>query len=349
MTYIKEYDEALSRLNAPERSPLPYAPIPYGPVPNKCNYAHWNRVMAETRQGTLPKYSILQRIDLGNQNDLVHPSNEVEYVYTLDPSFTFANGARKSIAIRKVDIYNVIPHDQTVQAHERLFGRFRMEFSKKADDDTWVDPFTEDIWLESDLVYNCSNDKVVSLNCFAQELAKMLYRRICEKESLVGYISGLVYGAYEEDNNRIRITIFPNYETMRFVNITTIGNPTWMIAQSSIYNYYNTDNDDPMIFRCNKDRNQNAFNIYLPLPENILDIRRTSVCSSINPWTKNNLLAPLQYDSDTLTKVFPYNGNPEARFWFINEKGEKIRWRWVRGYIDLELIVDNTDSYAMDH
>ena len=97
--YPKEYDEALSRLEATERSPLPYAPLPYGPVPNHCNYMNWNRIMAETRQGVLPKYSILQRIDLGSQNDLVNVSDAKEYTYTLDPSFTFAKGARKSLAI----------------------------------------------------------------------------------------------------------------------------------------------------------------------------------------------------------------------------------------------------------
>ena len=111
--YVKEYEEAISRLNAPERSPLPYAPIPYGPVPNHCNYMNWNRIMAETRQGVLPKYSILQRIDLSSQNDLVMVSDAKEYTYTLDPSFTFAKGARKSIAVRGVDIYNVIPNGQS--------------------------------------------------------------------------------------------------------------------------------------------------------------------------------------------------------------------------------------------
>ena len=112
--YPKEYEEAISRLNAPERSPLPYAPLPYGPVPNKCNYMNWNRIMAETRQGVLPKYSILQRIDLSSQNDLVMVSDAKEYTYTLDPSFTFAKGARKSIAVRAVDIYNVIPIGQSI-------------------------------------------------------------------------------------------------------------------------------------------------------------------------------------------------------------------------------------------
>ena len=85
------------------------------------------------------------------------------------------------------------------------------------------------------------------------------------------------------------------------------------------------------------------------MPNEILDFRQASICGSINPWTKNNLIAPLTYTSDTLTKVFPWNGCTEARFWFINDKGEKVRWRVVRGYIDLELIIDNSNTYALDN
>ena len=348
MTYTKEYDEALSRLNAPERSPLPYAPIPYGPVPNKCNYANWNRIMAETRQGTLPKYSILQRIDLGNQNDLVHPSDNVEYVYTLDPSFTFATGARKSIAVRKVDIYNVIPHGQTVQAIENFFGKFTITVQKKDDDGTLQPQFSEDINLERTVTYNCSNDKLVSLNNFALEFGKMVYRRICEKESLVGWFSSQFYAGYDEKNNRIRISVFPNDENIHFVRIACNPAPFWIIQQSNVFNYYNTTDSSNRLLFVSKEGNQNVFNIYIPIPDTILDIRRTSISGTINPWTKNNLIAPLQYDSDHLSKVFPYNGNPEIRFWFVDEEGNKIRWKWVRGYIDLELIIDNTDTYAMD-
>ena len=93
----------------------------------------------------------------------------------------------------------------------------------------------------------------------------------------------------------------------------------------------------------------NEIKIELPLPKNMLDVRQSSICGNLNPWTKNNLIAPLTYASDTLTKVFPWNGSTEARFWFINEKGEKVRWRVVRGYIDLELIIDNSDTYALDN
>ena len=190
MTYLKEYDEALSRLNAPERSPIPYVPIPYGPIPNKCNYAHWYRVMAETRQGTLPKYSILQRIDLGTQNDLAHPSNDVEYTFTLDPSFTFAKGTRKSIAVRKVDIYNVIPEGQTKQAQERFGGHFTITFTKP--DGTQL---TRTITLNT-VLFNCSNDKLVSMNEFCAQFGNMIHKVASEVADIDLLFNGATYIEY---------------------------------------------------------------------------------------------------------------------------------------------------------
>ena len=234
MTYTKEYDEALSRLNAPERSPLPYAPIPYGPVPNKCNYAHWNRVMAETRQGTLPKYSILQRIDLGTQNDLAHPSDDVEYTFTLDPSFTFAKGARKSIAVRKVDIYNVIPHGQTVQAHEVFDGAFTLVINTRN-----VGQRTASFAIQ-DVVFTCSNDKIVSMFNFAKAFGDMIIKLLNENTEFNGKFRPYPAVEYDQNANQIDIDIIPNGGTtiVRYSVDSVGGNPAelhWAISASNIY------------------------------------------------------------------------------------------------------------------
>ena len=348
--YPKEYDEALSRLEASERSPLPYAPLPYGPVPNHCNYMNWNRIMAETRQGVLPKYSILQRIDLGSQNDLVNVSDAKEYTYTLDPSFTFAKGARKSIAVRAVDIYNVIPNGQTVSAHEQFKCGFRIRYLNGAA------PGQVEFLL-SDIDYECSNDLPVSMNNFARALNRMIYAECYAKDTKVLQSGFSCY--YNAEDNEILIQLLSSpSRTITFMAIEgyddTVWNeePAWRVSASSIADYYNLNSTgrlDPIDFTYELLADENMIQIHLPLPRNMIDVRRSSVCGNINPWTKNNLIAPLTYTSDTLTKVFPWNGSTEARFWFINDKGEKVRWRVVRGYIDLELIIDNSDTYAIDN
>ena len=341
--YVKEYEEAISRLNAPERSPLPYAPIPYGPVPNHCNYMNWNRIMAETRQGVLPKYSILQRIDLSSQNDLVMVSDAKEYTYTLDPSFTFAKGARKSIAIRAVDIYNVIPNGQTKLSREFMSGKVEIT--------ALVQGATKKGTLSlNNITYEASNDFAVSMNNFAQAFIDMLITNI---DNVMGLdITDTEYTAtYIPAGKKIYAEITFVGHTDRVVSLSSVTittQPKWVIKNSTILDYYNTV-ANPADVNIEMKKYSNQIYASFILPGDILDFRQASICGSINPWTKNNLIAPLTYTSDTLTKVFPWNGCTEARFWFINDKGEKVRWRVVRGYIDLELIIDNSDTYALDN
>ena len=353
--YPKEYDEALSRLEASERSPLPYAPLPYGPVPNHCNYMNWNRIMAETRQGVLPKYSILQRIDLGSQNDLVNVSDAKEYTYTLDPSFTFAKGARKSIAVRAVDIYNVIPKDQSITVKESFSGQAIITYRDLAD----IDPATNQPRTKtgtvrfSDITYICSNDLGVSMTNFAKAVGSMIYTQLAALSAGSPIVDDIYLSEYDSTDNTLKVRFTANtLLSIVYTSWDAVGGsePRWRVNLSSNYDYYNVEPGFTDVrLRVRKVINLNMLEVSFQLPSDIIDVRKAAICGSINPWTKNNLIAPITYSSDTLTKVFPWNGCTEAKFWFINDKGEKVRWRVVRGYIDLELIIDNSDTYAIDN
>ena len=260
--YQKEYEEALSRLNAPERTPLPYTPLPYGPVPNKCNYMNWNRIMAETRQGVLPKYSILQRIDLSSQNDLVMVSDAKEYTYTLDPSFTFAKGARKSIAVRAVDIYNVIPNGQSKIAREYFQGRLSIKYKKPVETTTYQTvtdtktgvSTTKEVITKKDVEFvvqldlsnfsfTCSNDIAVSLNDFARSLGQMLYTNTEEATNGNGLLNPDFVYAYIPATKKITIEFTSNPDNNWTITGTTSGAltqiPRWEISHSEVYDIYN--------------------------------------------------------------------------------------------------------------
>ena len=73
-----------------------------------------------------------------------------------------------------------------------------------------------------------------------------------------------------------------------------------------------------------------------------------NLCSDINPWTKSNIISGYSFQSDSLTKLYPYNGNDEVKFWFLDINGEPCKYHYARGYVDLELIIDNSNSFAMD-
>ena len=60
---MSEYNEALARLEAPERPPnIRYIKrIPFGRLHDYTSKANYNKILAESRFSRLPKYSIAQR------------------------------------------------------------------------------------------------------------------------------------------------------------------------------------------------------------------------------------------------------------------------------------------------
>ena len=278
--YPKEYEEAISRLNAPERSPLPYAPLPYGPVPNKCNYMNWNRIMAETRQGVLPKYSILQRIDLSSQNDLVMVSDAKEYTYTLDPSFTFAKGARKSIAVRAVDIYNVIPIGQSIVSEEMFEHGICLKYTSN------LATYAVNIMFDT-ISFEMSNDLEISMNNFAKAFGKMVYSKINDTANGKGLLSPLWIASYFPTERRISVD-FPviptKYNQYTFTSIDTdvsdvVGStdiyPYWIAGASTAADCYNLDaTKKEQVYRAILSKiadNGKSFTLSFELPKGALD------------------------------------------------------------------------------
>ena len=47
--------------------------------------------------------------------------------------------------------------------------------------------------------------------------------------------------------------------------------------------------------------------------------------------------------------MFPWNGSPEIKIWFIyGSSGEIVNVPACYGIIELELIIDNENTYALD-
>ena len=98
---MSEYLEAVSRLNATERPPGDDRHYFYPQNIHKYDNASWyNRVMNETGMTRVPKYSIEQRLE---SEKAFMTANNRKY-FNLDPSFTFAQGTRKSIGLRGISI-----------------------------------------------------------------------------------------------------------------------------------------------------------------------------------------------------------------------------------------------------
>ena len=72
------------------------------------------------------------------------------------------------------------------------------------------------------------------------------------------------------------------------------------------------------------------------------------VASSINPWSQKNIIGELAETFQTMPRLFPWNGEKYIDIWFLNMNGEIVQSPIIRGYIELELIIDNGNTYAID-
>ena len=72
------------------------------------------------------------------------------------------------------------------------------------------------------------------------------------------------------------------------------------------------------------------------------------ICSSINPWSQKNIIGQLSETFHNIPRLFPYNGERYIDFWFIDQNGTIVNEPIIRGHIELELIIDNENTYAID-
>ena len=49
-----------------------------------------------------------------------------------------------------------------------------------------------------------------------------------------------------------------------------------------------------------------------------------------------------------LNKIFPYDGQNQFSIWFNDTEGNRCINNLITGYIDLELIIDNTNNISLD-
>ena len=74
----------------------------------------------------------------------------------------------------------------------------------------------------------------------------------------------------------------------------------------------------------------------------------TSVCSTINPYSYQNIIGSLNEYHDMLNKMYPYDRQNNFQLWFNDKNGKRVVNDCATGYIDLELIIDNTNNINLD-
>ena len=327
---MSEYQEALSRLNMPERTPGTTISRSQFPISRKDTPWNYDRILRETLNTPLPKYSIPQRLFIPNDGS-------TSYTFPLDKQFTLAKGGRKAIAIREVNMNNElnIYGDKPYEEHLSISITGDLDYT-----DLLLPNMPAQVHLN--LVYpDVAFPRTFSIEEFYYKISEGICITIDNELNTQLHSVGLDFSVPIHDNTGMRFSIGGNasFNLNQIQNFTvTIGN----LNDHQRWSVLGLHGDESKNFEV--DYNHNTF--YCAFP-NAWD-GPFSLCSTINPWSPGNIIGSLETFYPNLNKLFPYDNQQEIKLWFIDQKGNHIYNRILSGYIDLELIIDNLNNFAMD-
>ena len=329
---MSEYLEALSRLEAPERPPrIRYIKqIPFGEYPNHKTTAKWNKVFSDGRFSKLPKYSIPQRFYI-TKNDL----DKYVYDFKLDKTFTTAVGDRKSIAIRGINFTHELK-----EVEVELACKIKIPSDKTYyEDSTQQTGDGTEVEIKKDrIAYNQSQ----LMDAITSEFV----------DSFKSYFSSIedVINEYGYDVDTSKITIKLNHITQG-ADLTKWDFSLDIRAKNNrvvhIFNHNDANIIVPIVV---DDVTNHKTTLTYDLSSAIVKkiIVPQSVCSTINPYSVQNIIGSLEEKHDVLNKIFPYDRHDDFQLWFNDNDGNRIKNDYITGYLDLELIVDNSNNFSLE-
>ena len=325
---MSEYQEALSRLNMPERTPGLTISRSQFPISRKDTPWNYDRILKETLNTPLPKYSIPQRLFITNDGS-------ISYTFPLDKQFTLAKGGRKAIAIREARL-KTLHQDDFDEDTEHLIETmsFTIHWEEIDDPDNNgdvevdsgpIDSYVRRLYPIENYFYSIASDICIAINMALN----------AEFGDVVEY----AVPVHDDKYIRLKINSSDTYKLDIVAEDFNVYIQNSSVNQPfSIIGLYG---DDSKSFSFDKDNNIFA---YFP---NAL-VQPFSLCSTINPWSPGNVISSIDQFYPQLNKLFPYDNQQEIKLWFINQYGDRIYNDLLTGYIDIELIIDNLNNFAMD-
>ena len=339
---MSEYLDAISRLEAPERPPMVkyIQKIPFMEYPQHDSEKDWNRIMAQGRNSRLPKYSISQRFNI-TQYDL----NQSVYNFDLDKTFTTAIGDRKSIAVRNISFSMT-----DAISDFKLVCSFNMFKDKTIYIDDTITTLLSNVDAPASDVnsktYNFTNTTQV-LNTLADALIEGLKNGFeilkVPKNDLISYVDvdkrKLTVGL-----NHIRQTTGADAAKLYF-----FFKCNDLTKDNYLFGKKNTTNWHRVIAAVTNDDVNKCCSCVFDFSNCVQQISTLStVCSTINPYSIQNIIGSPKEYHDMLNKIYPYDRQNSFQLWFNDEEGNRILNKNITGYLDLELIVDNSNNINLD-
>ena len=72
-----------------------------------------------------------------------------------------------------------------------------------------------------------------------------------------------------------------------------------------------------------------------------------SVCSTLNPYSVQNIIGSLQEEHDNLNKIFPYDRQTNFSLWFNSKDGRRVINYFTRGFLILPYGALNFSHFAL--
>jgi hypothetical protein len=287
---------------------------------------HYNKIMREASHSRVPKYALPQRIPFNFINDI----NSTQ-TCLLNDGFTFCEGDRKSIGVRRINL-----------TYPTLWP-LNMKFNFSIGYATQVTGFF--VYDANTLYSNRDQDTDI-------------YRVTCDViDKLVKVIKSL-----KPDASIREFTYYEAYtQSMRFgIQILDVELPN----ASTMSIDFTTDpdtgaefyNQDPLVVNATQvltNETDSGDNLYQSTTfewtfHHLVDTSFLQVSASFNPYSQFNIIGGLQEVYHNGPMLFPYDRNPEVVIKICDQYGIPIHSKDILGYIDLDLIVDNSASYAID-
>lgn len=337
---MSEYAEALSRLNAQERPPhIKYIKhIPYSKPHDYTTEESWNQVFMSGRNSKLPRYSISQRFVI-TENDL----GKSIYSFPLDNTFVTAKGDRKSIAVRSINFEG--------GSVTGFVGSVNLRIDLKGADFLYYTDNDEEEDAEYKVKYIAYNISYTQNNMLLQksDIRSYIFNGIIHVWrhlfTEIGIAKSMSYSSTETEF-LLKIPVTPDNDKPEIFSVEF----TFMNEAKRKVVFNQGDGAKTKLIPSYTTSADTSETIVSYSIDGMLDkiVSVQSVCSTINPYSIGNIIGSPKENHDMLNKIYPYDRQTDIQLWFNNADSERLVNNDITGYLDLELIVDNSNNLTLD-
>jgi hypothetical protein len=316
---MSQYSEAMMRLNAPERDPLIRPVQQFGPYRKDFNGSkHYNKIMKESAHSRLPKYALPQRLPFVYTGEI-----NSDQKFLLNDGFTFCEGDRKSIGVRRIDLE---------LSHYSLHAKIHFRVSLVDND------------FESDFLYN---SPILGSDLYLNtvDLMNKFVKYINEETHVEWDIERIInYDAYTQKIVFGLVILSDDIDDLGNCDMTL--DMTRATGEYFAADFYNQP-EAAILADVNLNVNTHRYEFTWTFRD-LIDWQNLQVSASFNPYSQNNIIGSLQEEYHNGPFLFPYDRNPEVHVKICDRYGIPIHFKNCQGYIDLDLIIDNSSNYSID-